>query len=92
MMTTNQIGDYVMFNSPDDMRRFGLGFGLYLDKASVLTPMGNGSYGWDGMFASHFWIDPKNKLVVVLMRNVWPSPDWDFGDRSRAVVYQALTD
>jgi CubicO group peptidase (beta-lactamase class C family) len=92
MMTTNQIGDYVMFNSPDDMRRFGLGFGLYLDKATIRTPMGYGSYGWDGMFASHFWIDPKNKLVVVLMRNVWPSPDWDFGDRSRAVVYQALTD
>ncbi|HSF45959.1 MAG TPA: serine hydrolase, partial [Chitinophagaceae bacterium] len=92
MMTTNQIGEYVMFNSPDDMRRFGLGFGLYLDKASSLTPMGYGSYGWDGMFASHFWVDPKNKLVVVLMRNVWPSPDWDFGDRSRAVVYQALTD
>jgi CubicO group peptidase (beta-lactamase class C family) len=92
MMTTNQIGDYVMFTNPDDMRRFGLGFGLYLDKASIRTPMGHGSYGWDGMFASHFWIDPKNKLVVVLMRNVWPSPDWDFGDRSRAVVYQALTD
>lgn len=92
MMTTNQIGDYIMFDNREDMRRFGLGFGLYLETASVRTPMGYGSYGWDGMFATHFWIDPKNKLVAIFMRNVWPSPDWDFGDRVRAVVYQALED
>jgi CubicO group peptidase (beta-lactamase class C family) len=90
LMTTNQIGESLMFDNPDDIRRFGLGFGLYLDKATMMTPMGYGSYGWDGMFASHFWIDPKNKLVAVFMRNIWPSPDWDFGDRVKTLVYQAL--
>ncbi len=90
LMTTNQIGESLMFDNPEDMRRFGLGFGLYLDKATVMTPMGYGSYGWDGMFASHFWIDPKNKLVAIFMRNVWPTPDWDFGDRVKVLVYQTL--
>jgi CubicO group peptidase (beta-lactamase class C family) len=80
----------LMFDNRDDSRRFGLGFGLYLEKAALTTPMGIGSYGWDGMFATHFWIDPKNKLVAIFMRNVWPTPDWDFGDRVKTLVYQAL--
>ncbi|HLO79780.1 MAG TPA: serine hydrolase domain-containing protein [Chitinophagaceae bacterium] len=90
LMTTNQIGESLMFDNPEDIRRFGLGFGLYLDKATMMTPMGYGSYGWDGMFASHFWIDPKNKLVAVFMRNIWPTPDWDFGDRVKVLVYQSI--
>ena len=26
-----------------------------------------GSYGWDGAFGTHFWVDPKEKIVGVLM-------------------------
>jgi CubicO group peptidase (beta-lactamase class C family) len=49
-----------------------------------------GSFGWDGMFASHFWADPKNKILVVLMRNIWPTQHWDYGDRIKPLIYQAL--
>lgn len=90
LMTTNQISDYAMFDGTDQTRRFGLGFGLYLDQAMLTLPVGYGSFEWDGMFATHFWVDPKNKLVVVFMRNVYPTPDWDFKDRVKPLVYQAL--
>jgi CubicO group peptidase (beta-lactamase class C family) len=90
LMTTNQIGEFLLFDNPTDVRRFGFGFGLLMDKAVSVMPVGYGTYMWDGMFATHFWIDPKNNLVVIFMRNIWPTADWDFVDRVKPVVYQAL--
>jgi CubicO group peptidase (beta-lactamase class C family) len=90
LMTKNHIRDLVMWNNPDNPNRFGLGFGVYTEKSELNTPAAAGSFDWAGMFASHFWIDPKNKIVAVFMRNVWPTTEWDFGERIKPVVYQAL--
>lgn len=86
LITSNQIGDLKMWGE----NRFGLGFGITTKKGESVDIAQEGTYDWGGMFASHFWIDPKSKLTVVIMRNVWPSDTWDFGDRVRSVVYQAL--
>jgi CubicO group peptidase (beta-lactamase class C family) len=51
-----------------------------------------GTFDWAGMFASHFWVNPKANIVAVFMRNVWPTTQWDFGDRVKAVVYPGLND
>jgi CubicO group peptidase (beta-lactamase class C family) len=90
LMTKNQIGDLTMWGNPDNPTRFGLGFGVYTEKSEISNPLSAGSFDWAGMFASHFWIDPKNKIVAVFMRNVWPTEHWDFGDRIKPLVYQAL--
>jgi CubicO group peptidase (beta-lactamase class C family) len=90
LMTKNQIGNHVMWGNPDNPNRFGLGFGVYTEKSEASLPLAAGSFDWAGMFASHFWIDPENKIVAVFMRNVWPTPHWDFGDRIKPLVYQAL--
>jgi CubicO group peptidase (beta-lactamase class C family) len=90
LMTTNQIGTIPMWGNAELTTRFGLGFGLYTEKSNASTPVNAGSYDWAGMFASHFWVDPKAKIVAVFMRNVWPTENWDFGDRIKPVVYQAL--
>jgi CubicO group peptidase (beta-lactamase class C family) len=29
--------------------------------------LSNGSFGWQGAFGTHFWVDPKEKLVGLLM-------------------------
>ena len=90
MMASNQIGDYLMWGDTNHTRYFGLGFGIFSDFAQRSMSVSSGSFGWDGMFASHFWVDPKNKMVVVLMRNIWPTQHWDYGDRIKPVIYQAL--
>lgn len=90
LMTTNQIGAIPMWGNAELTTRFGLGFGLYTEKSSTSTPVNAGSFDWAGMFASHFWVDPKAKIVCVFMRNVWPTETWDFGDRIKPLVYQAL--
>lgn len=28
-----------------------------------------GAYGWSGAYGTHFWIDPKNKIAAVYMKN-----------------------
>jgi CubicO group peptidase (beta-lactamase class C family) len=92
MMTQNQIGNLAMWGNPNNPNVFGLGFGVYTEKSEAAVPVYAGTYDWAGMFASHFWVDPKAKIVAVFMRNVWPTTQWDFGDRVKAVVYQALND
>lgn len=90
LMTTNQIGDRLMWGDTNKTRRFGLGFGILTEYAERTLLIPAGSYGWDGMFASHYWTDPKNKMVVVFMRNIWPTDHWDYGDRIKPLIYQSL--
>lgn len=90
LMTSNQIGDLLMWGDANKTRRFGLGFGILTEYAERTNMIPAGSYGWDGMFASHYWTDPKNKMVVVFMRNIWPTDHWDYGDRIKPLIYQAL--
>jgi CubicO group peptidase (beta-lactamase class C family) len=90
LMTMNQIGGLTMWNDPRNPNKFGLGFGVYTEGSERNTPAREGTFDWAGMFASHFWIDPQSKLVAVFMRNVWPTQEWDFGDRVKAVVYGAM--
>jgi CubicO group peptidase (beta-lactamase class C family) len=59
--------------APDTMpgRSPGRGYGLSVqvttDQIAAGTRISNGSYGWDGLFGTHFWIDPKQKMVGILM-------------------------
>ena len=92
IMTRNQIGDLLMNANPEAPNRFGLGFGVYTERSEAVYPLQAGSFDWGGMFASHFWIDPKTRLACVIMRNIWPTRNRDLGDRSKIVIYQALED
>jgi len=92
LMTSNQIGTIPMWGDPNNPNRFGFGFGIYTEKSESISPVRAGTFDWGGMFASHFWIDPKSKVVAVFMRNIWPTTNWGFGDGVKNVVYQALTD
>jgi CubicO group peptidase (beta-lactamase class C family) len=37
------------------------------DAVARNTYLSNGSFGWQGAFGTHFWVDPKEKLVGLLM-------------------------
>jgi CubicO group peptidase (beta-lactamase class C family) len=47
----------------------GFGFTVEVIQDSVQAGMfrSNGSFGWDGAFGTHFWVDPKEKMIAVLM-------------------------
>src|SRR5437879_1893724 len=58
---------------PDTLpgRARGEGYGLSVrvvsDPLQRRTALSTGSFGWSGAFGTHFWVDPKEKLVAILM-------------------------
>jgi CubicO group peptidase (beta-lactamase class C family) len=46
---------------------WGLSVRVITDAVARNTFLSNGSFGWQGAFGTHFWVDPKEKLVGLLM-------------------------
>jgi CubicO group peptidase (beta-lactamase class C family) len=71
---------------------FGLGFSVMLDVA-LSGMMGSvGLYGWGGWAKTHFWVDPKEQIIgVLMMQHVYTGTHPAIID-FRTLVYQALVD
>lgn len=87
MMTMNQVGDIA--RGPN---KFGLGFGVTTEKGSSVLPWNEGSFDWGGMFATTYWVDPKEKLVGLFYRNIFPTRMAGFNEKYKVLVYQAIND
>jgi len=46
---------------------FGLSMRVVSDPIQRGTAISTGSFGWSGAYGTHFWVDPKEKIVAVLM-------------------------
>lgn len=46
---------------------WGLGVRVISDNAKAGVFLSNGSFGWSGATGTHFWVDPAENLVAVLM-------------------------
>lgn len=72
-------------------RGFGLSVQVISDHIAANTLISNESFGWDGAFGTHFWVDPKEKIVALFMvqaagPNRLMNPDFE------EAVMQALID
>ena len=85
MMTMNQIGDINR-----GANKFGLGFGITTEKGSSMLPTPEGVYEWGGMFATTYWVDPKEKIVALLYRQIFPTSQGSLPNKFKVLVYQAL--
>jgi CubicO group peptidase (beta-lactamase class C family) len=68
LMSSNHVGDLY---AGVGQRQKGMGFGLtvevVMDNVSANRRESNGSFGWDGAFGTHFWVDRKEQLAGLLM-------------------------
>ena len=68
LMASNHVGS--LFAEASAARQ-GMGFGLtvevVMDGIQANRRTSNGSFGWDGAFGTHFWVDRKEQLVGLLM-------------------------
>ena len=46
---------------------YGLSMRVVSDPAKRNTFLSKGSFGWSGAYNTHFWVDPKEKIVGVMM-------------------------
>ena len=106
LMTTNQIGSVVVDTMPAAMPRrsapfpfgagkdkFGLGFQITVTDGTSTHERGAGSYTWGGINNTHFWVDPKNGIGVVILTQVLPfyNPvSMDVLKRFEALIYEHL--
>ena len=65
---SNLVGDLFAGQSgrPEGMG-FGMAVEVVVDPAKAGTFRSAGSFGWDGAFGTHFWVDPEKDLVAVLL-------------------------
>ena len=87
MMTMNQIGDVPFGND-----KFGLGFSVVTERGSAATPSQEGTYSWGGAFKTSYWVDPKEKMVIVFYRQLLNTTHDDLSNKFRVMAYSALND
>jgi len=73
-----------------DTGAFGLGFwvmpdvGFYGELGSV------GSYGWGSAYFPQYLVDPKEKIVALMMTQLRPTGGNDLNQKFKVMMYQAL--
>jgi len=71
---------------------YGFGLGFAVRKAAGMSPVPGsvGEYFWGGVTGTYFWVDPAERMVVVLMLQA-PDQRLHYRYLSRHLVYAALT-
>ena len=90
LMTANQIGDLKMWNPTD---RFSLAFSITTEGNVWREPGSVGKFAWGGYFSTHYFADPKERLSVVLLKQLQgDNRGWEIWPLVEAVVYGAIAD
>lgn len=87
IMTMNQTGD--LHHAPG--QGFGFGFGVTVDLADSKSLGSVGQYFWGGAYCTYFFIDPKEKLIAILMTQLQPYSNY-YSEKMRQFVYQSIVD
>jgi len=106
LMTSNQIGPLTVdampavmparsaaFPSGAGKDRFGFGFQIASADGAAIHERGVGSYSWGGINNTHFWVDPKNGIGVVILTQVLPfynETSMSVVKRFERLIYQHL--
>jgi CubicO group peptidase (beta-lactamase class C family) len=67
---------------------FGYGWAVLDDPAVAKTPQGAGTIAWGGVYGHNWFVDPKNRLTVVIMTNTaFEGMNGPFTTQVRDAVY-----
>jgi CubicO group peptidase (beta-lactamase class C family) len=77
-------------------RAWGYGFGLtgfvVTDAALTGLPISNGVFSWGGAASTHFWVDPEEDLVGIVLTQLLPDGTYPVRQMMQLLTYQALVD
>ena len=65
LMRSALIPDTLQGRSPGE--GYGLSVRVVTNPVARSSFLSEGSYGWSGAYGTHFWVDPKEKLIGILM-------------------------
>jgi CubicO group peptidase (beta-lactamase class C family) len=72
-------------------RGYGLSVEVVSDPVAAGRRVGKGSFGWDGAYGTHFWVDPQEKLIAVMMIQT-DNPDRQVDRDFENAVMQAVVE
>ena len=93
-MTANQLPDEAFPIAIGPHPRPGVGFGFGFSVQVHRDPLSAahiGEYGWDGAASTHFWISPKDEVVVIVLQQYMPF-SMLLGQTIKPLVYDAIND
>ncbi len=88
LMTVNHTADLATIPIAGAGYGWGLGFRVLTDLAATQTLGSVGNYGWSGIYGTTFWVDPKEKLVAIMLVQRYPGST--VAGAFQPLVYQAL--
>jgi len=72
-------------------RGYGLSVEVISDPVAAGRRVSKGSFGWDGAYGTHFWVDPQEKLIGVMMIQT-DNPDRQVDRDFENAVMQAIVE
>lgn len=69
---------------------FGLGFSVRLAQGIAVLPGSPGDYGWGGLAGTIGWIDPQERLIIILMVQDIPNL-YFYQSKLKTLIYAAIT-
>lgn len=69
---------------------FGLGFRITSKKSADLNMFSEGTYSWGGYYGTSYYVDPKEKLVILIMTQHTPNSHGDFNQKVENIIYSSL--
>jgi CubicO group peptidase (beta-lactamase class C family) len=88
LMTASQTSDLPPNGLLGPGTQFALGFRVVTDVAQTQAQGSVGMYGWLGIYGTTFWVDPKERLIAIMMVQRYPGST--VGAQFQPLVYQAL--
>jgi CubicO group peptidase (beta-lactamase class C family) len=97
LMTMNQVpGELVPIAvMPEHIMNgygYGLGFSILMNVPQSEVLSSEGSFGWAGYATTHFWVDPSQELIGLIMAQFAPPGYYPVYDQFRVLCYQAIVD
>lgn len=94
LMQTNQLPEKAFpIHFGKEMRAgtgFSLGFSVRTEISDKWDPAGHvGEYGWGGAASTHYWVSPKDQLIVVTLEQIMPY-QWDTEFGLKKIIYEAI--
>ena len=89
LMSSVFVPDTVAGRAPG--RGFGLSVEVVSDPIVAGRRVSKGSFGWDGAYGTHFWVDPQEKLIGVMMIQT-DNPDRQLDRDFENAVMQAIVE
>lgn len=86
LMHRNHTGE--LYNR--DTGTFGLGFWVNENPGRLGELVGEGAFGWGSAYFPQYFVDPKEKLIGVMMTQLRPTGGSTLNQRFKTTIYQAL--